>query len=99
MILHLKIEEIPFPITLPLPLLLLEDLLTSLTTLSRGGKLLFPGLSKKMKTNMALLEYEVGIEELLHFFTDLLQELRLLGPFTLLEVEQGTKTRIQIRLR
>lgn len=94
---QIRSTGMPFTLYLPLPLFILEDFFSSLHTLLQGVILLFPALSKRIEKKCTTLHLDIALTDISCLLMNLAQKFRSLGPFTLVEVDNGEGTRIIIR--
>jgi hypothetical protein len=98
LVIYVKPDNFKFPIIIPVPIFALEDVLDSLISIVRWVIRLSPDHKKfgpkiKWKGNHTIL---VG-DEYLDLALEWMKELRRVGPFTLVEVDdEGTHVSIKL---
>lgn len=92
----IKTDDLPFTISIPIPLFLVEDFLLSISLLFRGFIFLTPKIQKRLEKRIEM-ELPFSLESIHPKLIQLFLELRSLGPFTLVEVEDGEDTKIYIK--
>lgn len=96
MIIRVKVEDLKFPIIVPLPLVVLEDFLDSLARIGKWGLRFFRKNFNFSSINCPV-NFDVSYEEILESGASFFRELRRSGRFTLVEVkDEGVHITIKL---
>ena len=97
MTIRVETPEVKFPIVIPIPLAIAEDILGSLDSIYSIAVKLIPGL-KKYNKSFQMGDYEIGLKDISQFSQEFFRELRRIGSFTFVEVEDED-THISIKIK
>lgn len=85
MVVKVKARDLKIPIIVPIPLFLVEDILASMVYLYRIGGRWIPQIKEHVE-KIQFDSFAVNIEDFLDFPVEVIRELRSLGRFTMVEV-------------
>ncbi len=101
MVIKVKTDDLRFPIIIPIPLPLVEDIIISICRLGRYGFKILPKLQKHFRFNFdeyhEFWSIKVKGEVILEAIIELVHQLQYFGQFTLVEVKDED-THVSIRL-